>query len=380
MNTTSTVRPARGRTRSTTRQALLRLVGVLLVLTVAVSVTSIVTFSRTHNAADVVDRRAAPAIVQLAIARAALVKADAAAITSLRSGATQVAGPGQEFQNQIAIASQSLTRIAETNMAGEQGSRSLQFVEGLLVTYAGLIGEAAGHSGQQEGGRTVSVAALWSASRLLHEGGENGILDRLNYLTVDHLSVLRDEHATNATTTWDAAVLFGPIVALFAMLLVAQVFLRRRFRRRFNPWLLTATVLLVALTVVSSLVFVSGSRLDVATGELQALIVDMREKSSAIDAAAQHTLGDLLDSACGNAACSDTITFFRDQLNEVEATADDVRDPPRTDEIRRVNDQTAAASANAGLVTWIAVASVLIAASVLLGFRSRLIEYRYRSR
>jgi hypothetical protein len=374
---TATTPDARDRTRSTTRQTLLRLVGVLLGLAVTVSVTSAVTFTKVHDAARAVNDRTAVAITQLAIARAALVKADAAAISSLESGAAQLVGPGEEFQNQIAIASQSLTRMAETTMGDEERSSSLQFVEALLVTYAGLVGEATAHSGEE----VASVAALWHASRLLHtEDQDSGILVKLDELIASHQESLHDEQSAGTTTSLGAAVLFAPDAALLVMLIVAQALWRRRFRRRINLWLIAATATLVALTAVSCLVFVPGSRLDSAVGELRTLVANVHKQAYLTDADAHHKLASMLDAACGNARCSDSVELFRHELGDVDTMGKELDDSLVTEEIRRVRDHTGAASANAGLVTLIYVLGAVLCAAILLGFRARLIEYRYRPR
>lgn len=381
----ATTLETRDRTRSTTRSTLLRLLGVLLGLAATASLVSAVTFTSVHGAAQTIDDRTAPAIMELTIARTALVKADAAAIGSVRSSAAQLVGPGEEFQNQIAIAGQALTKIAETNMLGEEGSRSLQFVEGLLVTYTGLISEATAPSGEQM--RTDSVAALWSASRLLHKADkDSGILAKLDEMTADHQRLLNDEHSTNAMTLSGTVALFTPIAALLAMTIVVQVFWRRRFRRKYNLWLVGATALGLALAVVSALVFVSGSRLDTAADDLRTLIAAAREEMSSTDHRAQDEMVSILDDACGNAACSESVEQFHEQvfkqvqLDDIGAIAKEPGDSPLTDKIRQVGERTAEASANTGLVALIYVLGVLLAAAILLGFRPRLIEYRYRPR
>src|SRR5262249_18153041 len=154
------------RAKSTTRQTLLRLLAGLLIMTLIVFGTTLLAFTKVHSTANTVRARTAPAIVQLSIARDALVRADNAAISNFTGcdlssfsadsncadlpsprpdtdiGLSHLAGPGEEFQNQIAIASQSLTQVAADNMAGEAGSRTLQLIEGLLVTYTSLIEHA----------------------------------------------------------------------------------------------------------------------------------------------------------------------------------------------------------------------------------------------
>src|SRR5262244_1125357 len=93
-----------GTTRSTTRRTLLALVAGLLIMTVTVFATTLLAFTRVHRTADTVRTRAVPAIIEVAAARAALEHADSAVITSVKTGAIRLSGPGQEFQYQFAIA------------------------------------------------------------------------------------------------------------------------------------------------------------------------------------------------------------------------------------------------------------------------------------
>lgn len=378
---TATAPDALGRTRSTTRQALLRLAGVLLGLSAIVAVTSVATFMRVHTAVGTAADRTAPAITQLVAARMALVRADGAAIGSLSDDAAQLVGPGEEFQNQIAIASQSLNRVAETNMGGEAASRSLRFVEALLVTYTGLVGEATARSGSDRT-QPIAVAALWNASRLLHQKDQDsGILAKLDSLIAVHRQVLHDEQSTAATTPWGAVLLFVPAASLLVMLLFAQWFWRRRFRRKLSLLLATATVALMALAALSSLAFPPSSRLDTAAAELRALDADARAQASSVNAQAQQNLQTMLDAACDDAACKGYVdNRFSAVDTQPDAPTARADDSLLTEGFRRVGEQTGSANANAGLVTLIYLLGVLLGATILLGFRVRLIEYRYRPR
>jgi hypothetical protein len=366
----------RGRSRSTTRRTLLGLMAGLMIVTAIVFVTSLVAFIQGRGTADTVRTRTAPAILGIATARAALVRADHAAISSFTTGAHLV-GPGEEFQNQIAIASQSLTRVAENNMAGEAGSRDLQLIEGLLVTYTSLIGQADAHF-RQTSGETLGTADLWSASRLLHQ-----ILGQLDTLYEAQKRVLNDQLSTSSMTPGAVLVLLLPIVALFALLVVAHVVFRRRFRRRVNPWLVLAAVLLVALSWISSRVVVSQHHLEGSRSTLDRLVSDRRAQTSMMDAQGQKALRDLiLRTPCGKTGeCGDTVARFITDVEKLDGTAGDgVDDNHLTDETRKVNEQTAAASADVRLEPLIYILTILIAAAVFFGFRPRLYEYRYRQR
>ena len=321
---------ARGTSRSTTRRTLQGLVAGLLIMTVIVFVTSLLTFTRVHDTADTVRTRTAPAILDIVVARTALVEADNAAVRSFKTDsrtAVLLAGPGDEFRSQIAIASQSLTRAAEHNIAGEAGSRALQLVDGLIVTYTGMIEQA-------DTLDMLGQADFWHGSLLHIE-----ILEQLDGLLDAQKRALDNQLATSSMTPGAALVVLGPLVVLLALLVVAQVVLRRRFRRRVNPWLVLATTLLVGLSAVTSVVFVSHHHLKNTRSTLYQLVIDEQHRSAASD---DH----------GRFA----------------------------EETRTVREQAAAASANTGLRPLIYFLSILIFAAAFLGFRTRLYEYRYRPR
>jgi hypothetical protein len=116
-----------------------------------------------------------------------LVKADWAIIRSFQSGEVRLGGPGQEHQNQLTFASQSLARVAEKNTAGQSSSQRIQLLEGLLESYSGLVGQAHAHFGS-----ATDTADLWSASRLLH-AGDSPILRELDQLLNDQNNALKNQ-------------------------------------------------------------------------------------------------------------------------------------------------------------------------------------------
>jgi hypothetical protein len=368
-----------GRSRSTTRRTLLGLMTGLMIVTVIVFGTSLVVFSQVYNTADTVHNRTAPAILGIAAARAALVHADKAAISSFATDA-QLTGTGEEFQNQIAIASQSLTRVARDNIAGEESSRDLQLIEGLLVTYTGLIGQADVHF-RQTGGKTLGAADLWSASLLLHQ-----ILEQLDIVLHAHQRALEEQLSTSSMTQRAVLVLFLPIAALFALLVITHIVFWRRFRRRVNPWLVLAAVLLVALSYISSRAVVLQRDLEKTRSVLAQFqpVVDGRTYTSMMDLRGQKSLRDrILETPCGKPReCDDTIVGFITEVNKLNGTGDSgVDDSNLIDGTRIiVDEQTVAASVHADKERWIYILAILIVAAVFLGFRPRLYEYRYRPR
>jgi hypothetical protein len=323
--------------------------------------------------------RTVPAVAQIAIARAALVRADNAAIHSFTTNEVQLAGPGEEYQNQIAIAGQSLTLVAENNMAGGEGSRALQLVEGLLVTYTAQIEQADAHF-RQPRGEALGTVDLWSASRMLHNP-DGGILAQLDTLLNKQYEALDNQLLSNSMTPRSALTLFVPIVGLVALLLSAQVAMWRRFRRRVNLWLVLAVVLLIALSMVTSRNIVSQHHLKAARTTLNQLVGDRQKQTSVTDVEGQHALLDQVRDACDQPdGCGDTVARFITAVDERGRAAAGPDDSRLIDETQKVNEETAAAGADSGLEPSIYILTLLIAAAVLLGFRPRLNEYRYRPR
>jgi hypothetical protein len=363
--------------RGDTLRTLFTLVAGLLVLTAAALGTTLHAFVRVHGTAEAVRTRTAPATTQLALARVALVRADQAAIDSFgsRPAGTPLSGSGEEYESQITIASQSLAQVAENNVAGDEGSRRLRLVEGLLATYAGLISQANAHF-RQDADLDLGVVDVWSASRLLH----GGIFQELGELSDTQQRVLAAELSGTEPTPPAVLAVLLPLAGLLALLVFTQVFLRLRFRRRVNPWLLAATALVLALVAGVVVVAAAQRHLDAARGALGQLTADRASQADAIDAQGQRSLSALLlRHRCGG-SCSPTIDQFVADVAESGKPANGPDDTSSVPTTRRVADLTAAADANALLEPAIYLAALLIGVTVLLGFRPRLNEYRYRSR
>jgi hypothetical protein len=388
-------RTRESRPRSTTRRTLLRLLAGLLALTATVFASTLLTFTRVHRTAETVRTHTAPAIAELAAARLALVKADAAVIDSLtpevQASGVKLTGPSEELQSQLTLAGQALTRVAEHNVAGESASRHLQLVEGQLVTYQVLVGQADAHF-RQVNGKALGAADLWGASRLLHGevvtqqdrslGRLDGILRELDQLTGDQQQALDKQLAASAVTPVAVLAVLVPLLGLFGLLLATQLALRRRFRRRINPWLLLATGLLLAMAAISTSSAVAQHRIEDSRGTLRHLVADRQQRGSAEDTEGQHALNGLLHGIpCAAAGgCGHTVKRFADYVTRLPAASGRITDRRLTAEVGQVSAQTAAATAGAGLEPVIYVLAILTAAAVFLGFLPRLSEYRYRPR
>ncbi|WP_207957856.1 hypothetical protein, partial [Streptomyces sp. YIM 98790] len=222
-------------------------------------------YREVHRRPPLVRDRTAPAVLEVAAVRAALVNAHLEAGRTLASGVSEVIGPGQEYRAQIASATQSLSRVAELQVAGADGEQWLSTINAQLLAYNERITEAADHSG------ALSRAHFLSADSLLHRDA-TGILDRLEELQQRQQEVLVAETTFTGTRRelWQPA---GVAVAALALALaVVQWQLARRFPQRFNPALLAASALLLAAWAAVPRADATRERLDDARAGLQSVI------------------------------------------------------------------------------------------------------------
>ena len=246
--------------RSTTRRTLLRLQAALLAATVLALAGCLAVSLGVSRTADAAATGSVPATLAAHHTQVALRRAHGEALRGFAGPGLD--GPGSEYQYQITRAGQHLAEIAERNAAGEVGGREVQVVQALLSTYVGLIGQAAvafGRAGAPPGRDALGAAALLDAAKVLDD-----ILHRLDALRDRQDGVLRDQ----ATSGWGrpaaAAVWLLPVLALLALVGAAQLFLRRRFRRRVSAPLLLAAVLVVLMGAGTAWSTRAAARLDAA--------------------------------------------------------------------------------------------------------------------
>lgn len=362
--------------KTRTRRTLQRLCAGLLAGTVVVLVASWSAFQGVHRTAQTVQTRTAPSILEVDQARAALVAADAAAINSFHTGEVRLAGPGVQYQNQIAAASRSLAQVAEDNVAGSAGSQRIQLVEGLLVAYVGLI-EQADALYRQDGGTELGKAHLWYASRLLH----GGLLSQLDTLRQDEQRALSRQLSSGWLKPLAVSVWIGAILALLVLLLAAQIFLSLRFRRTLNPPLIGATVLLLVFTAGPSYSLVARHRLVAARHTLSQVGQDWRAQMEQTDRRGQRTLATLVTSAClpTTGGCGDTVSRFLVDLSDPQTGSGATDGQQPTARIRKVNEQTVAAADTGSFDVLMSSAALAVAALILLGLWPRINEYRYQT-
>nr|WP_246481085.1 hypothetical protein [Amycolatopsis umgeniensis] len=354
---------------------MVRLRTALLALTLAVLVVSLWAFHSVQSTAETVRDRTSQAVLEVTAARAALVAADAAAITSFASGEAKLAGPGQEYSNQLALASQSLARVAEFNQAGEAGGNALQVVESQVAAYSGSIGQADVHFRQPDAA-VLGAVDLWHASRLLHASG--GVLEELESLQGKQREALNRQLSSTGMSLAMLPLWLLPVLALLALLVLTQLYLKKRFRRVVNLPLLAATVLVAAIGVALVFTLISRDRLD-SVGERLDGVADARgAQIQAADDLGQRRLADLLTGYCDEEqGCGVTADEFRAKTRQATTVA--------TDNTRVVTAGAKAVAADAsgaaetgGREFLIPAGTLLAGGLVLLGLHARVEEYRYR--
>jgi hypothetical protein len=205
-----------------------------------------------------------PAIVGAQRIHATLADADRAEANAFLAGAIEAAVPHQQYEADIAAAMRELEQAAEQAGGSAAVGRQIQVVSVQVTQYTSLVDIARADNQQ---GFPVGAAYLRQASQLMHRPGD-GILANVDQLGALDAQDLSGENTTLVITVGMLLVYAGAAVALLALLLHSQRFLRERFRRRRNRRLLLATgvLLLLSATVTSEAIF-TAQTLVVAEGQ-----------------------------------------------------------------------------------------------------------------
>ncbi|SFE94713.1 hypothetical protein SAMN05421541_104628 [Actinoplanes philippinensis] len=349
----------------TTRATLWRSLVALELALAAVLGTAVWAAQGTRAAAERVRTHAVPSIMHILAAHAALVEADEAAAGSFRSGAAGLTGPGERYQNQIALAGQSLTQLAVDSLAGAGVGQGIQLVQGQLAAYSALIEQADAHY-RQDPASVLAAADLWSASRLLHMP-EGGILAQLDELLAAERRALEGQLTGGRMAPGWVASWIVPVVVLLTLLVATQVFLSRRFRRTVNVPLLAATVAVLALTAGMSSDFAARGEMAATRTAGDALVGVWQARIDAVDRRGQQALGELVAKACPD-GCAGPVT--------PGAAAEPPGEATLTAHIRDVDGHAAAAAGTAGRQVLLVIAALIAMALVPLGLFPRIDEYR----
>ncbi|AYN38740.1 hypothetical protein D9753_07195 [Streptomyces dangxiongensis] len=211
----------------------------LLVLSALLTLSLFLSYQGVHGDADPLRMASAPAVLSLDTAQYALGQAQRDA------GA---AAPTSDFQKQISVAAHSLAAAAGDDVGGPAGRQALQTVAGLITVYAVKVQQ----SQLQPDGDVLREAYRSYATSILTEE-RSGIQARLTVLQRQQRATVHRQTSFGPLLwlAWSATLLL--VAALAAALVETQLFLRHRFRRRYDRHLVAAGVLLlggVAVTVL----------------------------------------------------------------------------------------------------------------------------------
>lgn len=190
-----------------------------------------------HSARDTLS----PAYQDAAQAEASLSDADLAAWQAFRSGAAQLTGPGPQYQNDITNAEEALERLAALHAPGSASGSSLQTISGQLVNYQNLVEQADAEYRRDTALGTASRGDLGLAYLTYASNAQGGLLANIDGLAKSG----RQAMGGQLTSPWANRALllaFGvPALLTLSGIAVAQMFLRRRFKRAVSlPLLLAA--------------------------------------------------------------------------------------------------------------------------------------------
>jgi hypothetical protein len=180
-----------------------------------------------------------PVLVDAQTTYTALSDADTTAAGGLLAGPVEPAALKSRYQRDIATAEAAVTDAAQRTQDDLVLGRSLRTVSVGVPFYTALVERAQTNNRL---GYPVAAAYLGEASNYLR----TGLLPAANRTYVAELAALRGEQATAAA--WSPGLLsLVVLLALGALLVAAQVWVRRRFHRTFNLGLLAATALLLVV-------------------------------------------------------------------------------------------------------------------------------------
>ncbi|MFI0541352.1 hypothetical protein ACH3VS_20960 [Streptomyces sp. WSLK1-3] len=212
--------------------------------------------------------RAAPALVDLADARASLLIAQGEAERNLAEGrAAELSGLSERYRTRIARATQSLNQVTRSGALTVAEEQQLRVVSALVVDYTGWIGRAQGHATDpvlRDAELTYARSMLCSqavaatgrnpypACPAATGTGATSIVDRVTGLEGRLRARLADRAA------WGADTIAAAVIAALAFALLAVglrrtgSFLRRRFRIRLSIPLAVAALPLLAVPFLTA--------------------------------------------------------------------------------------------------------------------------------
>ncbi|MGK5734071.1 hypothetical protein [Streptomyces sp. URMC 124] len=228
-----------------TRPWLVRRLAVLLTATALACGSLMTAYWGVSRGADAVPDRTAQAVGHVAATekdlRESLKAAQAALSTPVDETVPATEGAGANYQEHINAAFRSLDRAAATTVT-PSGRNVLETAAGQLSSYDYLIQQAARSHADE---KLRNAYLRYADSTLTRD--DSGVFARLAVVQARHARALKGQTEAG----WLVLLAWGTAVALWAaltwLLIDAQLFLRRRFRRRFSGPLAGATLLVAVL-------------------------------------------------------------------------------------------------------------------------------------
>jgi hypothetical protein len=196
-----------------------------------------------------IQQRTVPAIVGMQRVHAWLSDADRSAANAYLAGGAEVTLPELQYQADIAATSRELQIASAHDPGGGDTSQRLQRIAMLVDQYVGLVQTA---NVDDRLGVAVGTVYLQAGTSLMHRGG-TGILAEVDALRNLYMDDLDRANLTLRAAQWMLPVYAVLALALAGLLVITQVFVRRRFHRRRSPQLLAATLLLVIAAAASGM-------------------------------------------------------------------------------------------------------------------------------
>ncbi|MEY9857098.1 hypothetical protein ABH935_002706 [Catenulispora sp. GAS73] len=299
------------------RGALRVLMGLTLVLCALFGVTGAAAIAARSSDVDRFAGHIEPLAVDLQQLYTALNDADATAASAYLSGSVVGDPLRDEYNADIAKAESCLASASRAAATDDTVSARLAAIAGRIPVYTGLVATAQTDNRDAVEPQPIGTAYLREASTLMRA---NLLPDALAAYQAEVGSLDETEHAVDRP--WRALEVV--LVLALAALVVAQLQLARRFRRRLNPGLLLASgTLLVAGVWSSTAVGYQNAHLTAASDRASRIRTLATASDSAIEAHADEALTLIAHGSDAGAYTQD----FTAQLKTAVSAAASVKPP-----------------------------------------------------
>jgi hypothetical protein len=205
-----------------------------------------------------------PAIVGAQHIHATLADADRAEANAFLSGATEATAPHHQYTLDIADAMRQLEVAAEQAGGDAAVGQQIRAISVQVTEYTSLVDIA---RADNEQGYPVGAAYLRQASGLMHRPGD-GILARVDQLGDLDAQNLSAENTSLIVSVGMLLLYAGAALAVFALIVHTQGYLKQRFRRRRSgPVWLAGLLLVAAVFSMGAAGAVTSYQLNMAEGQ-----------------------------------------------------------------------------------------------------------------